>query len=122
MDRPRDSRTRLICILGSALAGILLMTAPAALGEPTAGDEYQLDLPGARDGFNVAAASSVADAGGKPSADRVQAGVVGETLPAQSVLSEASSRVGGPLVIAIVLGGLALIAFGPRSPRITSTR
>jgi hypothetical protein len=122
MDRPRDSRTRLICILGSAFAAILLLTAPAALAEPTAGDEYALDFPGARDGFNVVRATTAASTAAESSADRVQIGVVGESLPTQSVLSEASSRIGGPLVIAVVLGGLALISFGPRSPRITRTR
>jgi hypothetical protein len=122
MDRPRDSRTRLICILGSTFAGILLLAAPAALAEPTAGDEYALDLPGARDSFNIAGATSGTGADAGSGEDRIQSGVVGESLPTHSVLSSASSWVGGPLVIAIVLGGLALISFGPRSPRITRTR
>jgi hypothetical protein len=122
MDRPRDSRTRLICILGSTFAVILLLAAPAAFAEPTAGDEYALDFPGARDSFNVARAIVGNDADAEPSGDRIQSGVVGESLPTHSVLSLASSWVGGPLVVAIVLGGLALISFGPRSPRITRTR
>ena len=122
MDRARDSRTRIICILGSALVGILLVAAPAALAEPTAGDEYALDLPGARDSFNVAATKVGGVADAKSSGDGAQSGVVGETLPTQSPLASAASKAGGPLVIAVVLGGLALISFGPRSPRISRTR
>jgi hypothetical protein len=124
MDRPRDSRTRLICILGSAVIAVLLMAAPAALAEPIAGDEYALDLPGAADSFNGADAKASADATGTATArgDGVQGGVVGETLPDPSLLSSMTSMIGGPLVIAAALGGLALISFGPRSPRSARTR
>jgi hypothetical protein len=122
MDRPRDSRTRLICILGAALIGVLLLAAPAALADPIAGDEYALDLPGAADSFNGADAKASAAPSPASGDDRAQGGVVGETLPGPSLLSSASSMVGGPLVIAAVLGALALVSFGPRSPRSARTR
>ncbi len=83
-----------------------------------------LDLPGARDGFSsaAAAATKAADGGTDSRGDHAQGGVVGETLPTQSLLASAASTVGGPLVIGLVLGGLAMISFGPRSARISPTR
>lgn len=119
MDRRRDSRTRIICILGSAFVVALLAAAPA-LADPIAGDEYALDLNGVREGVNAIKAKAADN--GDSSGNRTQSGVVGEGLPTRSVLSSASSLVGGPAVVAIVLGGLTLISFGPRSLRTSRPR
>ena len=118
MDRPRDSRTRLLCTAGLGLTIALLAGAPAASAEPPAIDEYTLELPGVVD-------DSRRDVGpvGSPSAGtsrlRIQGGVAGEEIPAQDALDAAGSLAGGRGV-ALALCALVCLGAGiaaTRAPR-----
>jgi hypothetical protein len=116
MDRPRDSRTRLLLTAGLALIGGLLVAAPVASAEPPAVDEYSLELPSVVDDPNRDV-GPVGSPGGSSSAS--QEGVAGEDEPAQDALDSASSLVGGQ-GIALVLCALACLALAiaaTRAPR-----
>ena len=115
MDRPRDSRTRLLRAAGLALTAALLGAAPVASAEPPAVDEYSLELPGAVDDprRDVGPVGSPSGDGSRP---RTQEGVVGEDLPAEDPLDAASSLLGGP-GLALALCALACLAFGIAATR-----
>lgn len=96
-------------------AVVFLLAAPMATAQPPAADEYSFRLPESGDNANV----EVGPLGGiQASRNGVQDGVAGEDLATPSTLASASSLVGGPLVIGLVLGGVALgVALGSRSSR-----
>ena len=115
MDRPRDSRTRLLRAAGLALTAALLGGAPAASAEAPAVDEYSLELPGAVDDPR----RDVGPVGSPSGASlrlRTQEGVVGEDLPAQDPLDAGSSLLGGQW-LALALCALACLAVGIAATR-----
>ncbi len=110
MDRPTHSKARLTLAIVATLTGLSALStvvAPAALAEPPAGEEYQLEIPGVRQNPSNTPVEAAATSGS--SGDGTQRGVVGEAAPPDTGLESVVAALGSTPA-ALLFGLAALVA------------